>query len=466
MVQDDKNTTVDYDTTNENIFIDQEEAYESFLANEQDKPKSDLSKVMYFSLCFLVLFTAVTGAGNLTAQIYSQLGFNSLGKLNQCVLYAVFCISALFTPAIVKNWGFKNGTFIGSLGFTFTLLAGTITASCSYEPIKDSLPWCSAEGTFLIYAFNMAGSLINGITGPILWTCSYRYVGACADDKNQGFYLGIFSSFVFGAGMTGSLMGKFIIPAFGQFGFYFFAAGLTVLSSLMIFLAPNVKKYGKEGQADTVIDKIMKMAKEAKQKRMRPLLPYMFFVGFLLAIYNGFEYVVIESTIPASYSDIAKNAITAEVFFVEGISTIFASLIAGVLADKLPRRIVLNIFLGLAIIAIVTSYMSETYQSIFYAYIMGCCWGMAYAGGYTLIGVLLTKDFEGRLEAFGVNNVIGNVAIALGFVLCIFVTDIPGMLIISSVLVVITQINTFLYKGKDEKKMPHNDDSFYKEVEY
>jgi len=46
----------------------------------------NMDKVLYVSLAFLVMFTAQSAANSLASQIYEDLGFAALGKLNNLIL--------------------------------------------------------------------------------------------------------------------------------------------------------------------------------------------------------------------------------------------------------------------------------------------------------------------------------------------------------------------------------------------
>ncbi len=429
----------------EPLLVSKHASFASFYKQHPDQSaNANFGKVLYMSTCFLVLFTAATGAQTLTAQLYQELHYATLGKLNQSTVYGVFCLAALLTPGLTKNWGYKNGVFIGSLGFIFTLIAGAMTASCEDNKLS---PFC--QNDVYVYAVNLSCSVLNGLTAPILWTFANRYVTSCANESNKGKYLGTFSSFVFAAGVAGSILGAIVIPRMGTVKFYYIASGLTLLAITMIFLAPNVPKYGEQNGSETVFDKIKSMARMAPSRQMRPLLPFFFCCGFLLAVYYGFEYNIVLHAIPGR-SQSEQDEVTATVMLVEGIMTVVASFSAGKLADSIKRISVIYIYLCCGVLALVTSFMSYQTQSLFLAYVMASFWGIAYSGGYTMANIIVSKDFEGSSEAFNVYNFLSTLATSLGFGLCVIVKDIPTFLCIAAVILVLTKISVFFFKQKDE----------------
>ena len=405
-------------------------------------PSPNINKVIYLGFCFLILYTAFSGAQTLMAEIYQQLGYTTLGKINMLTMYAVYCCSALIAPGLIKDWTYKTGIFVGSLGFIFTLVAGVMTTSC--YPSGEYV-WC--ESVHYILAINIVCSTLNGFTAPILWLSVNSYITGCANESNKGRYMGIFFSFVFTASLTGGLTAAVIIEHFGQFIFFLIACILACVAACMIVIVPDIPKYGQVQNADGVMTKMAKMARLGVGRPMLPLLPYMVMIGLSFAIYNLFESVLILHTIPNMKKE-NQNDITAIILIVEGAMTIVASYGAGKLADTLKRNVVLTIFNVSVFLAIVFSFITYYQKSLVCAYIMACFWGIAYSGAYTLIGAVMAKDFEGRLEAYGVVQFTLNVAIALGSVICIYVSNVELFLCIIFLFLVVSQISLLFYKQK------------------
>jgi len=419
---------------------------ESFYKGPPASSSSDpnLGKVIYISLCFLILFTAFNGAQALTAEIYEQLHYKSLGKVNQVTLYAVFCIASLITPALIKNWGYKNGVSLASLGFFCTLLAGAFTCSCSGH-LTSFL--CHKK---YIYTVNIVAASVNGLCGPVLWSMVNRYITSCTNEHNKGKYFGIFSGAVFAASVAGSALGAVVIKIFGQFGFYLTCCFLSICATIMMFMAPNVPKYGEVGN-ENILEKINKMGKLAVSRSMRPLILFFFLVGFLLAVYYGFEYEIILNAIPTLSKD-DQNYETAKVMFVEGLMTVVAGYSAGKLSDVWKRTTVMIIYALFSAFAIIATYFSYIQASLPLAYLMAVLWGTSYSGLYTLAGVTIAKDFEGGLEAYGIFNFMSTFATSVGFAMCVYVHNVELFLTIVGGLVMMTLVSIVFYKQKEVRE--------------
>jgi len=438
---------MDYESTDQasNSLLDPNSFYKASPEKEASNNRN-IFKVLYMSISFFVLFTANSGAITLVTEIYEQLGYNSLGKINLLLLYGTFSCAAFLAPGLIKNWSYKRAIFIGSLGYIFTVGAGCLTISCHTNPTHI---WCTS--TSYVYISNIGGSILNGLTAPILWLASSKYIIGCANKSNEGLYLGIFNSFVFASAVMGSFLAAVVIKLVGQLGLYILACGLAVTAILMFLLAPDVPKATEEDNEESIAVKARKMVKLTWSPRMRPFLLYLFLNGVLNAIYGGFEYSVMLSAIP---NDTAaeQDVVSADIFIVEGVMTIIAGFLAGKMADSFRRRPVLNIFTYFGILAIILSALGSYTGNIIIVYGMASAWGIAYAGGYTLLFVVMAKDFDGSLEAYGIVQFMPNLACALGYGLTILVTNIPIFLIISSVIVLATLVSTFMYNQKEDKE--------------
>ena len=434
----------DYGSANTDKLAINDETYDEGSAYSE-KPQGDnenMGKVLYLGCCFLMLYTAYTGAQTLVSEIYEQLKYDSLGQLNQLALYAVYFCSALVAPGLVKSWKYKTGIFIGTLGFLFTLLAGTLTTACQDIP---SLFWCQSR-TY-IYVLNIVCSMINGFAGPILWLCANSYIGTCASEANKGKYMGIFSGFVFAAGVIGSLIGASVIKLFGQSAFYKVCLGFCVLASLMVLIAPDVEKDGESSSTESTSEKAKKMLRLAMSKRMLPIIPYLFLMGVQLAFYNVFEFKIVLATTPGM-AEKDQNSITATMYCVEGVTTIIASLGAGKLADVMKTQTVLTITNVSAALAVACSFAGYYTSELYYAYLMAIFLGLGYAGAWTLASAIMAKDFDGSMEAYAVVQFVSNMATSFGCLLCILIKSVPGFLSIVAAFLVFAQVSLKFYKQK------------------
>jgi len=400
-----------------------------------ESPNKHIGKVIYIGVCFLVLLTAFNSVQNLIAEIYTQLGYPSLGKMSLLCLYSVFFLSVFFTPGLIKNWNYKSGISIGSLGYIFSMIAGALTVACSTEEYF----YCKIPA--FINASNIVGSMLNGLTAPILWLSANRYVTACTNADNKGKYFGIFWCFISATQILGNLMSAFVITHFGQETFYLVATGFVLLASSLCCLAPHVEKYSQEETAEGVVEKAKRIVGLGFSPTMRVLLPFLFVSGITVAIQNGFEFHIIVESLGDKTKE-EQNYYTALIFIVQGFFAVIASYLVGKLIDKVERK---NRVMQLAnlifMLAIVFSILAHYHNSHQLSYFMGTFWGMGYSSSHAIANVIVAKDFNGSIEGYAVVQALIVLAASCGFGLTILLADhiytfifvVTGMLVVSQV---------------------------------
>ena len=437
---------------------------------EAQTSQENSRKVVYMGLCFLVLFTAFTSTQSLLSEIYDQLEYETLGQATLLALYGTFGIAVIIVPGMIIHWSYKKGIIIGSLGYLFTLVAGTITMSCA--PDAETSSFC--ENTKSIYYLNISCAIVTGFCAAIIWLAVNRYITTCSSPSTRGRMMGTFFCLFSCSNVFGNVLAAVAVDALGYFNFFLIAdifAGIAVI--MLIFAQEAPKANGEDADHLNVLDKAAMIRELVQNTRMRSFLLYMFFTGFVVAIYNSFEYQVILAAVARpelSELDVdarlaeerREGVITSLVFTIQAVMGIIASYSAGRLADNYKRSFVLNVFTGSFALAIVFSFISCKTTDLFYTYIMAGLWGFGYSGASTMIGIVMAKDFEGSIEAYAVSQLITNVATIVGFVLCIVITpgkegssggdinNIITFLIVTSVIWAATQISTLFYKPNED----------------
>jgi len=396
-------------------------------------------------VCFLVIFTAFSSANNIVSEIYDQLDYESLGQLSSFILN-IATLPAILFPGFINQFSIKNSVFVGSLGFIFTLSAGALTTICAENGAHI---WCQKRS--FIYVINIVCAVIAGLFSGIIWIASNRYIKACSNGANEGRFMGIFNALFSCSNVTGSLVAAFVVKHFGQFNFFLTACAISILAIIMVYFAPDVSRYdGKEDQQIGFREQSVRVIKLSCNPRMRTFLSFIVFVGILTAIYTGFEYRVILNAIP-NMSKEDQNAITSWVFMVQGVITIIFSYLVGDLADMFKLSYVVNGFLMTNFVAIALSFLAYYLESLILAYVMAAVWGLAIASTVLLSGIVMMKDWDGSLEAFALLQFLYNLSVGIGYVMCVYMTDVVTFLYVLLGLLIITQISTLLYKSKEVK---------------
>ena len=404
--------------------------------------KTLMGKVIYMGLCFLLLNTA-NNCQNLLSQIYQQLGYESLGTTILLLQSLFFVIGVLTVPGVIKNWEYKKGLNVGVFGYIVILVAGAMTTACG---VNKDLAWC--QQSLYIYGSNIIFALVHGVTSPMLFLCGIRYVTGCATDEQKGqasgVFLGLYSAFL----VLGGIVSKVTITRFGSFGYYLISAGLACISLVMFMVAPHVKKAKEEDAEEKPIEKTKKILKLIIGPRMRVLLPYMLYLGFLNAMVAAFQYRLVQNTDSTMTPD-ELNEISATMNLVQGILSILASVVTGKLADLLQRKTSLNMFNVIHVIAVVLGFLSYFEKNLMLVYVTAILWGVGIFGANTVLATVMAKDFKGSLEAYAIPQIVIPLATTIGYGLC-FLPQIILVLVGLACFALLSVISTSLYKAKEE----------------
>jgi len=424
-------------------------AVKSQISVSPKNKNENIGKVIYIGMCFCVLYTGLS-ASNLVASIYDTLGYKSLGQVSSTFFYAVFSLSAIFAPKIMEGWPYKKAVFIGALGYIFPLISGMMTSMCSHkedEPVPSYI-WCT--DAVYIYSTNILTNAINGVTAVILWIGVNQYITSCADESNQGKYLGLFYAINNVSSITGGIMSTFVLAQFGFAVYFTICSLLVVLAIMLISVAPEAPKRQAE-ESETIKETCNKILRLTTSPRMSKFVPYMMFAGLVTATFGGFQYKIVERTVPDD-TDEEKASVVASVLMLQGVITIFLSYTSGKLADIFKLKSVLLFFLSCFFLAIASSFWTYEMNSLFLSYIMAVIWGLSFSGANTLTGVAMMKDFDGRVEAYAVQQLISNLGTIVGNILIIFISDIPTFLFALLGFLVCSEIVTCFYRSKDMKE--------------
>ncbi len=403
--------------------------------------KTEMWKVFYMGVCFLLLNTAAISQ-NLLSQIYQQLGYDSLGTFILLTQSFFYVVGVLTVPGIIKNWEYKRGINVGAFGYIIVLIAGAMTTACGEN---KNLAWCQQAS--YIYGSNIIFALLHGFTAPMFWLCGNRYIAGCASDDKKGQAMGTFVGLFSGALILGSIISKLTITRFGNFGYYLISAGFACLVMLMFMVAPNVQREKEEDAEEKVIEKTKKILKLMTGEKMRKLLPYMLYAGLINATIAAFQYRLVQNTDDKMTPE-ELNKITTTINLMQGVIITVSSVVAGKLTDILKRKSVLHLFNFVQAIGMVLAFASFYEKSLFLVYGMAVFWGIGCFGANTVIVVTMVKDFEGSIESYAVPQIMTPLATAIGYGLCLF----PEILIVLSVLVgflVLNVISTSFYKTKE-----------------
>jgi hypothetical protein len=275
----------------------------------------NLGKATHCSIAFLVLSVASNAVQNAQSQAAANEDYDLLGYLSLALLYLCLGIGCLSATAIMGKIGVKKSLMLGGFCDTFWILS-SLPAAFASELETES--FFTQPG--FIYTMAILSSILDGFGGSVQWVAQGKYISDCATEKTKGFYFSYFWTFYMSSQVFGNLIAAFILKYFSQSTFFMIMAAIS-FSSIFIFatLGKPVLQHriqvDEEGNlldqsnielnedADIYDSKPFK--EEIKEvwdllisKKMRLLLPQVFWTGMSLAIYTGLLVPLIYDTIP------------------------------------------------------------------------------------------------------------------------------------------------------------------------
>jgi len=421
-----------------------EPLFDTEKAQNSPATKIQMGKILYMGFCFLILNTA-TSCQNLLSQIYEQLGYDSLGTTILLMQSISYVLGILVVSGIIKKWEYKKGINVGAFGYIVILVAGAMTTACGEN---KNLVWCKEP--LYIYGSNIFFALLHGFTSPIIWLCGIRYIAGCASAEQKGQAMGTFVGLFSGFLVLGGIISKLTITRFGSFGYYLISAGCACVVMVMFMIAPKVERAKEEDDEEPVIEKTKKILKLVVGPRMRTLLPYMLYAGFINAMISAFQYKLVQnSDTDGKMTPDDLNRISVTINLVQGIICTLSSVVAGKLADLLKRRTALHVFNVVQALGLIFAFVSYTERSLLLVYLTAVCWGVGIFGANTVMAVVMSNDFKGSIESFAIPQIIIPLAATFGYGLCMIPQIVVIMIVLVAVLV-ISFVSISFYNASDD----------------
>mmetsp|Transcript_5265 Transcript_5265/g.4451 ORF Transcript_5265/g.4451 Transcript_5265/m.4451 type:complete len:200 (-) Transcript_5265:316-915(-) len=185
----------------------------------------------------MFLFVAFSQCQGLASELYSQLGFESLGQLCVFTIYICFAASNFVATNVKSKISHKTGLFMGAFGYALLSAAGAFASYCGQEDLKDGL--C---GSTFIYTTSIASSAILGLGAALLWLSQASYVTDCSTPENLGSMNGVFWSISMSAFLTGAILSTFVLGYTNHFVFYMMMLTLLVISLIIFTCLPKAPK--------------------------------------------------------------------------------------------------------------------------------------------------------------------------------------------------------------------------------
>lgn len=360
--------------------------------------RANLFRVVYIALCFLVLFTAYISAQNLVAQIYTQLGYGSLGQICLFLVFGFMGTTSMVASHYKKKMSVKAGLMFGACCEMSLIFAGAFTTFCDKYQIEGGL--CQRSS---IFAINCIGSIFVGIGAAFIWLSQAVYVNECADEKTRGLFNGVFWSIFQTAQIISGTLATLILGSADQFTFYLVLLIFCAVSLVMFSFIKEPVSYGPKEEAvqndQTLQEAVTVFGKTIGEKKYHVLYSGLFFSGVAIGCYISFMGTVVTHIVNSDNVNFVNSRLGL-VLLILAIGEVSAGLSAGRLADMYDKLKLFNITLIINEVALLVTFLALVAQSYPCALLAGFLWGYGDTSINTLINAVIGSVFGGKVELF------------------------------------------------------------------
>jgi len=344
----------------------------------------------------MILFSAFNTAQNMLSQIYSQkLNLPYLGNLTLIVAYFSFSISNFFIGKILEFISFKRGMFLASWGYVLFLAVGATACSCEENPDKFI---CSESW---LVGINVFFALALGPLACMLWVSQIGYVSGSCDENSKNKFFGVFYALYELSQFLGSVVSAIVLQYFNHFGYFIILFGMSLVSTLMFTLLPNVEKTPEQRRKKPLAEKIKDFVDCLKKEEVQLFSCLCTFSGVVIGLYSGYFHKIISQSIRTE-DDYVINQHTAYVFICLGLFEFIGGMLSSYFGDKINKYVMATgatLILEVGLFFTLVAYYEKSY---FICFLAAGCWGMGDSILNSNITAILTTHLGNKIEYFAV----------------------------------------------------------------
>jgi len=385
-----------------------------------EKGGSGLNKVLYISVCFMTMSTAVTSAQNLLSQLYAQLGFLNLGIVCLFIIFIMRAFFSIICPHVMSRYSVRVGVLIGTITQIIRISGGSFMALCHRFQSEEGL--CHPSSVIFV---NIVCAVIGGIGAAFMWYSQSAYVNECADDQNKGLFNGIFWSINQTAQLWGSALAAFILGRADHLTFYMVITIFAVFSAFMMLFIQDPGNSQQKNKKPVHNEESMKESIQSflaifNEKQYYFLFVSLFFSGVAIGSYITFLSAAATEVVDSD-DVFVTNQKTGYVFMALAVGTILSGLSTGRIADKHDKIKVYTAIMILNEMALVFTVLACIFKSFSLAVFAGFLWGLGDTAIQTMISTVIGFLFNGDKNLFSAYRSIQAVGIVYAALLSIIV---------------------------------------------
>lgn len=362
--------------------------------------------LIFLFIGFLLLFMGFDSSQYYFSSIFYSENIKLVSLISLSLIYLTFAIATFFSPFFCRKLGLKKSLFISSLFYPLFILSVLL------------------KSEIFIYL----ASIFLGFAASIIWTAQGTYFVQQTNDKNRGFYSGLFFAMIPLGTSFAVFLSSFFVETVNYVVIYFILFLISIVGSILL-LVPSDK--GRMGDYKLSPGQVM------RKKTMKFLIPFIFSSSFITGL--------MLSVIPIRITDLFGLGSVGKIVAVFTFSGVIISVLIGKLSDRygIKRFVYLSLISG--IIGFVLLINSELISLFNLGILMvSFCYSSFLSLGYPIISKLFKHDLD---SAMAVRLMMFSLAVFSSIVLSSFLSF-SVMILIGAVLTVFSLVSVrYLFKN-------------------
>jgi len=359
---------------------------------------ANFRRVVYLSLCFMMLLTAFIAAQNLMGPLYKQMGFESLPRLIFFCMFTGIIASSLVSNHYYKKVSLKVCLALGAASHVAFLFSGLLVSFCNKK--ASSAGMCSGAA---LYTINGMSAVLLGCGISFIWLAQARYVNLCADEATRGKFNGVFWAVSQICQVLSACLGTFVLGSFDVFTFYMILTGFGIFAVMMLMFVQPPVPYNDAPETEkneSLKESLRVFSGAAKKPAHFWLFAAIIFSGVATNFYaSSFGKLTGDTTTPG-LGEKEKNKLTGYVLIVLAIGEVLSGISMGSLADKMNKVSLLGFTIIVNQIGLVLTFLGYDRNSYYIMLFTGFFWGFGDTAINTMLGIIIGSKYNSRTEMF------------------------------------------------------------------
>ncbi|CDW80606.1 major facilitator superfamily protein [Stylonychia lemnae] len=397
----------------------------------------------------LLLQISYTSTANILSLILQKNGYGPLGNLSIACVYIAWGLGSLFSPTIYKRLGSRKSIFLGVSSNAIWIYSSIICLLDKDMSPNAEIPWYKSE--VFGYIIVLGCSTFNGFFNCPMWVAFCKQISSLSSKETYGTYFSYFWCYYISAQIFGNSLASLVLEKFSEIAFFIIMGSIAMLASIYFcFLTyqddakhknsqikesllkgsnksslNNTKEVQDNQEANAVEKEIGEEQQSVKQdvldmfrmiasRKMRYMIPQIFYTGVSFAFYTGQFISFIYLTTPANYTEQQQFSQSMGVMSLLGFGALVGALGIGYTYDKHGHKNAA--FQNIVILILVSIFLfgfiyKKSYDAI--VFMMVFTWGVMDSSmathSYTSLGI----EFNDSPIAFAIYNTFQSLAVII-----------------------------------------------------